>query len=446
MAVLFEYGKWHSISDRVGLMPLLNDMWLYRKILDENGEVPESKDEKEYQPFLKFDGNKIKANNYVGFIQNGEEVIEIYPKVFKDHYPEPSGEQKKLMFQHIFFWFKYCKRLNFAFNQVNLESLDVESFPELIVRLFASKFYEVLSEQPLAMYQQLEEPLLMPRGSINFKRYATRSLCYGKYHAIECDYEPFLYNNSVNQIIKYCARLLATQTKNWETSRLLQEVTNILDEVDDVFCTVNDIDRISLNQHFSEYIKLLDYCRLILNQQLYSTNEYDLSQWCLLFPMEYIFEDFIAGFIKENFSDSWKVENQNPEMNLCTKPQTVFRMKNDIFLSHKEENTQIIIDTKYKVRTNGFEKDPKRGIYQPDLYQMVSYAFRRGCSNVLMIYPEESNGKNSIDEFKIPSGFDKNNEINVKAVGVPFYSLNNNLNSLEGSLRRVLKGILDNFL
>lgn len=444
MTVLFEYGKWHSISDRARLMPLLNDMWLHRKILDENGEVPEGEDEKKYQPFLKFDGDKIQAKNYVGFIQNGDEVIEIYPKVFKDHFPEPDSNQKNLMFQHIFFWFNYCKRLNFPFNQVSLDTLDVESFPELIIRLFASKFYEVLSEQPLAMYQQLEEPLLMPRGSINFKRYINNSLSYGKYHAIECDYEPFLYNNKVNQIIKYCARLLAPQTKNWETSRLLQEVTYILDEVDDIYCTINDIDRIRLNSHFTDYITLLDFCRLILNQQLYARNEYDLSQWCLLFPMEYIFEDFIAGFIEENFSDKWEVKFQKSEMYLCNQPQ-VFKMKNDIFLSQKNGGTQIIIDTKYKVRASGFENNPKRGIYQPDLYQMVSYAFKRGCSNVLMIYPEESNGNNSSDEFKITSGFDEKREINVKAIGIPFYTLNN-IGDLESSLRSVLDKIFMKYI
>jgi 5-methylcytosine-specific restriction enzyme subunit McrC len=281
--------------------------------------------------FLQFDGNSIRAKNYVGFIQNGAEIIEIYPKVFKSN--DTAIGSKELMLKHIFYWFRYCRKWRFPFSQASLDTSETTEFPELIINLIANQFLEAVANQPLTMYQELEEAMQTPRGSINFKRYITNSISYGNYQSIECDYEPFLFDNKVNRAIKYCSRLLLNQTRFYENQKILQDVIFILDEVDDLPCSVHDIEKISINSFFEEYKLVLDSCKLILNQQLYSNNTYDLSQWCLLFPMEYIFEDFLAGFLETWFSKDWKVHYQKSDMYLAetSEGNNVFNMQHDIF-------------------------------------------------------------------------------------------------------------------
>ncbi|MBK8674314.1 MAG: hypothetical protein IPN93_15450 [Bacteroidetes bacterium] len=44
---------------------------------EEIGDVKKSK-----QRFVSLDRKSIKPNNYIGFIQHGEKIIEIYPKIF----------------------------------------------------------------------------------------------------------------------------------------------------------------------------------------------------------------------------------------------------------------------------------------------------------------------------------------------------------------------------
>ena len=93
--------------------------------------------------------------------------------------------------------------------------------------------------------------------------------------------------------------------------------------------------------------------------------------------MEYIFEDFISGFLENKFSSDWNVEYQKSNMNLSTNPEA-FRMQHDIFLTSRRDKTKkIIVDTKYKLRDSNFKEDKKKGISQADLYQMVSYALRK---------------------------------------------------------------------
>lgn len=439
MAVLFEFDAWKPISNKAKVKSLLLDIWQQRIVNKQDIETEENKNNSTYQPFLQFDGDNVRANNYVGFIQNGEDIIEIFPKVFRGQ-DQPS---KELMLKHIFYWFRYCRKWRFPFSQASLELKDINEFPELIIHLIANQMLETITKQPFQMYQELEEALLAPKGSINFKRYINNSLTRGHYQKVECDYEPFLFDNKVNSIIKYCARLLIGQTHFPENLRSLQEVIFILDEVEDSYCTTYDIDSINLNPFFEDYKLLLDSCKIVLSQQLYSSNTYDLTQWCLLFPMEYIFEDFIAGFLERNFSKKWKVEYQKSNAWLANKPQA-FNMQHDIFLTAKDgSNRKVIVDTKYKIRHADYTNDVKKGISQNDLYQVTSYAFKRGCTEVFLIYPNITESINESDTFEIESGFPGTDKINVTAMEVPFWSMSD-FDNIDQLLFTQLTRVLNN--
>lgn len=414
---LFEYDKWEKVENSTSLNNSLKSIWRQRDYADLTEEFDENESDRDYQPFLRFSNNEIRANNYVGFIQTATDLVEIYPKVFRNC----PTKDKNDMLRHIFFWFNYCRKWKFPFSQAKLDRFYIDEFPELIINLIANQFLETVSNQPLTMYQPVEESMQTPRGSINFKRYISNSLANGNFQNIECDYEPFLFDNNINRIIKYCSRLLMTQTTFPENLQILQEVVFILDEVDDIPCNSYDVENITLNSFFDKYNKILDSCKLILNQQLYSSNTYDLSQWCLLFPMEYIFEDFVAGFLDDKFSNDWKVEHQKSNEYLSSNPQA-FNMQHDIFLTSKNsDRRKVIIDTKYKLRPSDFKNDNKKGIAQSDLYQMTSYAFRRGCTDVFLIYPNLTDFINEPDIFEIRSGFNPGDKIKVTAMEIPFW-------------------------
>jgi 5-methylcytosine-specific restriction enzyme subunit McrC len=426
MTLLFEYGKWAYVRDKDSLKQMLKDIWQQRLFTDRETEISEAEYDSHYQPFLSFDDNQIRANNYVGFIQKDEDIIEIYPKVFRNL--DNAKEQKELMLRHIFYWFSFCRKWKFPFNQTTLDTREIKELPELIINVIANQFLDTISKQPLTMYQPVEEAFQTPRGSINFKRYIKNGITSGNYHKVDCDYEPFLFDNKVNRIIKYCSRLLLFQTRYAENQKILQDVIFVLDEVEDLPCSVQDLERTNFNSFFEDYVTLMNSCKMILSQQLYSTNLYNLSQWCLLFPMEYIFEDFFAGFLQEKFEKDWYVEYQKSEKYLATNEvgNNVFNMQNDIFLTSKQNSDlKIIVDTKYKLRAPDFKNDLKKGINQSDLYQMVSYAFKRGCTDLLLVYPNISEAKNEPDRFEVVSGFPANDSINVTAIEIPFWSFSN---------------------
>ncbi len=427
MPVIFEYGQWAQVADTKDLKRMLQIIWNDRPFNDLIGENPNPF----YQPFLQFDGELVRARNFSGFIQRDNELIEIYPKVFR----EQQCQDKRLMLRHVFYWLSYCRKWKFPFAHAGLDKMDIDSFPELIINLIANQVYETIISLPFAQYQPVEEALATPRGNINFSRYINQSLSRSHYHKIECDYEPFVFDNKVNRTIKYCCRLLLSKTMLPENVRILQDVINYLDEVTDTVVTIQELESMVFNHFYDDYSDVIDSCKLILGQHSYSGSSYDLSQWCLLLPMEYIFEDFLAGFMETHFRSKWKVYYQKSDMYLSDHPQ-VFNMQHDIFLEGKN-GKKLLIDAKYKIRPNDFKSDSKKGVSQSDLYQMVSYAFRRGCNQVIMIYPNIGEEVHEPDVFEIFSGFENKDHISIKAIELPVWSVSN-FQDLEAKLKNAI--------
>ena len=151
--------------------------------------------------------------------------------------------------------------------------------------------------------------------------------------------------------------------------------------------------------------------------------------------MEYLFEDFVAGFLEDKFSPEWKVEYQKSDAYVSDEPK-VFNMQHDIYLTGN--GRKVIIDTKYKVRDRNFKVDPKKGINQSDLYQVITYAVKRGCHEVFLLYPNISETLAEPDVFQIRTGFKNIETITITAMEVPFWSRENFV-SIESRLRDVLK-------
>ena len=446
----FEYGKQFDVYNREDLESYLCSLWKeYKEIWppqcenENKGSGSNSKSglnadsDPKYQPFLSFDGNLARARNYIGFIHFENSKIEIYPKVFRNEFKEPEiNKNKELMHRHLFYWFSYCKKLKFPFNQASLDRFEFE-LPELILYLFAKQIREVISLRPYSAYEEVQETLFTPRGTINFDRYSARMSC-GNYHMIDCDYEPFVFDNLLNRTIKYCTRLLLSKTRIFDTQRILNEIIFMLDEVDDQLCSVQQLQTIQIPSIYSDYKDIIQICHLILENQVYSYQEYELKNWSLLFPMEYIFEDFIAGYIQKHFSDTFKVEPQKSDLYLHN-PDT-FNIKHDILLTNKKTGEQIIVDTKYKPRWNLEKCDSKKGIAQSDMYQMISYAYKRGTNKVLLIYPNTSDKLADDHTFLISKGT-KDETIKIKAIDVPFWSLHGN-SYVEENLKVKLRSLL----
>ena len=182
----------------------------------------------------------------------------------------------------------------------------------------------------------------------------------------------------------------------------------LLDDVSDENCQTSHCDLVKLNPLYQDLKIILEMCRMFLSSSSINQADSSSNNFCLLLPMEVVFEEFIFGIIEKYF------EHRNPESQkeASLTQEKVFKIKNDILL----KDPDLIVDTKYKIRDS---KDNKKGISQGDMYQMLAYAIRRNTGQVLLIYPKKNGDMNDeIDTFTIADTFALDKLITIKAADI----------------------------
>ncbi len=396
------------------------------------------------QPFFYFGQTRqVKARNYVGFVQFGEHLLEIQPKIFA-HRPDLDSAARV---RHLIHWLSYGQRTWFPFSEADLDETAVDSFPEALLYVFARQTLQLLLAQPSAQYQIVEEALPYFRGRLLTDAYI-KNWAQGQQHVVPSEHSSFQYDNLLNRIIKFVARKLLTITRLPETIGLLRNILFVLDEVaDEPLLTRSDCDRVSLNRYFGDYSRCLDRCRLFLSDTAHQAGTEALQHLCFLVPMERVFEDFMAGFMQENFSDRFQIAISSTDYLASNQDKRpVFQIRNDLLLK-VGNNTQLIIDFKYKNFDPSQADDPKYGIAQSDLYQMLAYALRRNCAEVLLLYPSYSAAPPAFDEpplyFTIQSDFFPEKSVRVAAARVEITSTS--FEQLKSGLRARLEYLITTF-
>lgn len=383
---LFEYQNKEPYEDDFeGLEAFLDDIWKNREKsgFDFGQKNPKS----ETQRFINFFHNtkELKSNKYVGVIHFEGKQINLLPKIFHQPNEEPNlrGIQN-----HVLWWLSYCRKIKFPNYKSALDHSE-DDFFEVLIYLFAKYTLNLLSNTLYQQYEEVNQELSFVKGRIDMNRYINDNLTKARWHKISCTFDAFEFDNEFNRIIKFVAKMLLNVAKQSDNRQKLREILFILDEVSDAPATAEQCQRIEFNPMFEEFNTVRDYCHLFLTNSISLSHNNKLQLFAFLLPMEYVFEDFIFGFIDRELEDI-SAKAQESSKHLDT--QKHFKLKPDLMLSIGER--KIIADTKYKVIYHD-SSDPKNGLSQADLYQMVAYAVRFKLTEIILFYPDNIKGYNS---------------------------------------------------
>ncbi len=450
MINLFEYQNKEILQNSSeDLERFLDEIWNSREknsFYYENGN-----DKIESQRFLQFlhKSNEIKSNKYVGVVHYEDKKINLLPKIFFDSDKEYSTNEINQIQNHILWWLSYCRKIKFPNYQTSLGSAKSDFF-EVLIYLFSKYTRELLNNSIYQQYEEVNRELSFIKGRLNTNEYINENLSKGKWHKLNCTYDAFVLDNEFNRIIKYVTTLLFNVTFSQDNKKNLREILFILDEVSDKRATTEQCARISFNPMFGEFETVRDYCQLFLTNCVSFDYKNDLKLFAFLLPMEYVFEDFIFGFIeKEIETVTAKAQRSDTYLDEAK----TFNLKPDLFLI--TEGKSLIADTKYKIVYSD-ESDPKKGISQNDLYQMLAYAIRFEVDNIILFYPNtiKENQDNST-ELTIRDTLANGKEISIKAFQLPILDssllekdleTNTDLNELFESTKDELKNKIEKIL
>ncbi len=390
--------EWQDQSSLDELEDFLQLNWEERSIFYDDGKLSSK------QQFIKFLSQKnIRSKNYIGTIAFKGHQLNIFPKVFKEFKGDydTDGLDIKYLMHNLIQWLKYCNRVEYPFISISSNLEDCEDLRELFTTLYLHYVKRALEQVPFYRYEEKNDDTSVIRGHINFKDYINHKIPNGLYDKFNCSFSEFEFDNIVNRIIKYTCRGLSDTTKSSENKKIIRQILIRLNEVSDVRCVPSDCDGIRLSKLHRQYSVLLSMSKMFLLNQT-STYQIDNQEsFCFLFPTELLFEGFIGGFIKEVLGKNATVKFQASDMTLVDDLQyggkslgKIFTMRHDILVKHKEKGL-FILDTKYKElsRFESVENEAElrqminKEISQNDVYQMISYAVKRGVSDVYLLYP-----------------------------------------------------------
>lgn len=389
MINLFEYQNKVAFPEAHfdNLEIFLDAIWSKR---EKSSYYNEDENREEVQHFIQFlhKNKELKSNKFVGVIHFENQTINLLPKLFYKGTAATSIEVK-LINSHILWWLSYCRKLRFPNYLSGLNSQQSDFF-EILIYLFSKYTKELLNSAVYQKYIEVENELSFVKGSINFSEYINQNLARGRNHKVNCRYDSFEMDNPFNQCVKSVTRLLLTATKDQQNRRNLNDILFLLDEVSDVTISAEECKLIQFNPMFKDFETIRDYCLLFLENSVSFNYKNDLKLFAFLLPMEYVFEDFIYGFIDKEL-EYVKAKSQ---AKYTLDEEKHFGLKPDLLLSIKDRS--IIADTKYKM-VYADSLDNKKGISQNDLYQMVAYAIRFKVTDIKLFYPNTVSVNTSTD-------------------------------------------------
>ncbi|MCX7549020.1 hypothetical protein OS188_13775 [Xanthomarina sp. F1114] len=414
MINLFEYQNKKEFPEHHfdNLEVFLDDIWVKReKSSFYNNEEDNRVEQQRFIQFL-HKTKTLKSNKYVGVIHFEGETINLLPKIFYRG-EEPLEHEVIAINKHILWWLSYCRKLKFPNYLSGLNSEKADFF-EILIYLFSKNTRELLNSSIYQKYTEVNKELSFVKGRIDFNAYINNNLSRGRNHKISCQFDAFEMDNDFNRCVKYVSKLLLSITKEDQSKRFLADILFILDEVKDINVSADKMQRMTFNPMFSDFETIRDYCVLFLNNSVSFNYKNSLKLFAFLLPMEYVFEDFIFGFIDKEI-ESIKTKAQDTSKYLAEGNK--FQLKPDLLLEF--DNRKIIADTKYKIIYEDVT-DSKNGISQSDLYQMLAYAVRFKVNEIVLFYPNTINVEMPNDsELTIVDELAEDERVYIKTAQLP---------------------------
>lgn len=336
--------------------------------------------------------NEVWSRNYVGVVQVPGLTVEILPKI--DRRKNDSAAEKLLAQHNLLYMLSHTG--NIPFEERELAGLKLKEMPllEVLIRLFANRLLEELRRGVDHAYVHREENLPRIKGKIILNRHLLLNAAHRERFYV--GFDEFLDDTPLNRIFKATCRRLISVSTNTETQRLLMETSAIFDEVGGIFPDAHHFDQVHLHRNNERFQTLFDFCRIVWQGQSPNPSAGESRTFSLLFPMEQLFEEFIARFIRR-YAEEFGFDRRDVRIQSesCTKyllreeasDSFKFKLLPDLLVVKGKSAPLLILDTKWKCLKADAE-DRKNGVSQADMYQMYAYATRFDCNDVVLLYPD----------------------------------------------------------
>ncbi len=337
----------------------------------------------------------LRAQGVVGILATKDCSLEILPKI--DVAPDTPDKQNATIRKRLIHMLAVVLKLKVEPGSITDLAWQRETLLEILIGIFCDKLTEAVRKGMPRRYVEQEDDLSALRGRLNVVRQFTR-------HAVNpsrlaCRFDDLSKDIALNRIMKAALLHLFWMSRKPENQQRLRELAFV------DYADVADIsppsalrwDEVVIDRTNRRWQELLSMARLFLQDRYQTTTGGEGQGITLLFEMHKLFEEYVGRLISRALAGTNLEVVLQGRRHFClsdlsekTAGRGLFQTQPDILIRRRACRTVThVIDTKWK-RISPLKNDPKRGVLQRDVYQMMAYAQLYGAPRLTLLYPHHS--------------------------------------------------------
>ena len=394
-------------------------------------EYTSESDEADILEFMKIGykrgiGDTVTFNSYVGIIElpSGFQ-IEVLPKISLGE--DNNNAQTKKVFMRMLNCLDDFDGKVFSSASLNADKMNLY---EIFIRMYIQETWALVKRGIKSDYLVTEDNLNYFRGKLDVSKQIKHNAAHKERFYMR--YDEYQVNRPENRLIKSTLLKLLRLSKHTNNTKELRQLLYSFELVEESVNYEKDFAQVSITRGMSEYRLLIQWARIFLLNKSFTTFSGTNAGKALLFPMEQVFEAYIAKQVRTVFErlsyGAARVSAQDQGYYLFDLPRK-FRLRPDLVVRRDSAGTHpvVIMDTKWK-RLN-CSSSSNYGISQNDMYQMYAYSKKYNTSDIWLIYPINDDVQD-LDSLSFIAVEDEQTRVNVNIFFVELKEIENSLTDL----------------
>ena len=323
----------------------------------------------------------LRARGVVGVIATRDCQLEILPKI------EGAGEtgvDDATLRHRLIHMLAVARDIRIDSGAMTQLAWQRDTILELLIRLYCSKLADAVRQGIPQQYTNQEDDLPALRGRLDvIRQFSTLAVSPQK---LACRFDTRSPDIALNQVMRAAIGKLSRLAQAPDNLRVLRELRFAYADISEVSPGALRWDLIVLDRTNTRWRELLSLARLFLGDRHQQTSAGTIEGHALLFEMNVLFEEYVGRLLARALAGTnLSVSAQGGHRDCLFEGETgKFRTRPDLII-RQGSRIALIIDTKWKRMTR--IDDPKQGVSQADVYQLMVYGRLYDCPHVVLLYP-----------------------------------------------------------
>lgn len=294
-----------------------------------------------------------------------------------------------------------------GFRHVQTDSAKISAARMPLLEVFIAEFLRtvdrIVKSGLRSDYSSQQDNLFALRGKLLMAPHLRQNLYRADRFFTEHD--EFSTDRPENRLLHAALRRVLMLSASQANQQLARELQFVFADVPASAQPRIDFQRVRLARGMGYYADALAWAHLIIDEDSPLTGTGGHRAPSLLFPMEAVFEAFVAKHLARQLARPLILKTQTYSRHLVRhREQNWFRLKPDLLIQEGDRDV-LVLDTKWKLldglKANGTDK---YGLSQGDFYQLQAYgqSYLDGRGDVVLIYPKTAAFDQPLPVFEFP--------------------------------------------